>query len=83
MAGYTVINIKSGPDGCVDKEALKNALSERTAVVMLTVPNTVGLFEKDIRQIADMVHAAGSAFIHGRGQLQRADRRGETRVFRH
>ncbi len=60
MAGYTVINIKSGPDGCVDKDALKNALSERTAVVMLTVPNTVGLFEKDIRQIADMVHAAGA-----------------------
>ncbi len=62
MAGYTVVNIKSGPDGCVDKEALKNALSERTAVVMLTVPNTVGLFEKDIREIADMVHAAGALF---------------------
>lgn len=60
MAGYGVVNIKSGPDGCVDKEALKNALSERTAVVMLTVPNTVGLFEKDIREIADMVHAAGA-----------------------
>ena len=62
MAGYTVVNIKSGPDGCVDKEALKNALSEKTAVVMLTVPNTVGLFEKDIREIADMVHAAGALF---------------------
>lgn len=62
MAGYTVVNIKSAPDGCVDKEALKNALSERTAVVMLTVPNTVGLFEKDIREIADMVHKAGALF---------------------
>ena len=62
MAGYTVVNIKSGPDGCVDKEALKNALSEKTAVVMLTVPNTVGLFEKDIREIAEMVHAAGALF---------------------
>lgn len=60
MAGYTVVNIQSGPDGCVDKTALKNALSERTAVVMLTVPNTAGLFEKDIREIADMVHAAGA-----------------------
>lgn len=60
MAGYTVVNIRSGQDGCVDKTALKNALSERTAVVMLTVPNTVGLFEKDIREIADMVHAAGA-----------------------
>ncbi len=60
MAGYKVINIKSGADGCVDKEALKNVLSEKTAVVMLTVPNTVGLFEKDICQIAEMVHAAGA-----------------------
>ncbi len=60
MAGYSVINIKSGPDGCVDKEALKTALSDKTAVVMLTVPNTVGLFEKDICEIADMVHAAGA-----------------------
>ncbi len=60
MAGYKVVNIKSAADGCVDKEALKNALSEKTAVVMLTVPNTVGLFEKDIREIADMVHAAGA-----------------------
>lgn len=59
MGGFTVVNIKSGPDGCVDKTALQNVLSERTAVVMLTVPNTVGLFEKDIVQIADMVHKAG------------------------
>lgn len=60
MAGYAVVNIQSGPDGRVNKEALQNALSERTAVVMLTVPNTVGLFEKDIREIADMVHRAGA-----------------------
>ncbi len=60
MAGYSVINIKSAADGCVDKEALQAALSEKTAAVMLTVPNTVGLFEKDIREIADMVHKAGA-----------------------
>ena len=60
MAGYKVINIHSGPDGRVDLNALQNALSERTAVVMLTIPNTVGLFEKDIRQIADRVHKAGA-----------------------
>ena len=62
MAGYTVVNIKSAADGCVDKEALRAALSEKTAAVMLTVPNTVGLFEKDIREIADMVHKAGALF---------------------
>lgn len=60
MAGYTVVNIKSAADGCVDKEALQAALSDKTAAVMLTVPNTVGLFEKDIREIADMVHKAGA-----------------------
>lgn len=60
MAGYEVVNIKSAANGCVDKEALKAALSEKTAVVMLTVPNTVGLFETDIREIADMVHSAGA-----------------------
>lgn len=60
MAGYHVVNIKSAPNGCVDKEALKAALSEKTAVVMLTVPNTVGLFEPDIKEIADMVHAVGA-----------------------
>lgn len=60
MAGYQVVNINSGPDGCVDKEALQKALSDKTAVVMLTIPNTVGLFEKDICEIADMVHKAGA-----------------------
>ena len=62
MAGYTVVNIKSAPNGRVDKEALRQALSAKTAVVMLTVPNTVGLFETDIREIADMVHKAGALF---------------------
>lgn len=60
MAGYQVINIKSAPNGCVDKEALKAALSEKTAVVMLTVPNTVGLFETEIKEIANLVHGVGA-----------------------
>lgn len=60
MAGYAVVNIKSAPDGRVDKQALQAALSDKTAAVMLTVPNTVGLFEKDICEIADMVHKAGA-----------------------
>ena len=42
------------------KAALKAALSEKTAVVMLTVPNTVGLFETDIKEIADLVHSVGA-----------------------
>ena len=60
MGGLSVINIKSGPDGCVDLDELKKHLSPKTALVMLTVPNTAGLFEKDIKKIAEVVHAAGA-----------------------
>ncbi len=60
MCGMSVVNIKSAPDGRVDVEELKKALSPKTALVMLTVPNTVGLFETQIKQIADIVHANGS-----------------------
>ncbi|MGB2579977.1 glycine dehydrogenase subunit 2 [Elusimicrobium simillimum] len=60
MGGLTVVNIKSGADGCVDLEALKAVLGPKTALVMLTVPNTAGLFEKDIKQISQMVHDAGA-----------------------
>ncbi len=60
MAGCQVVNIKSGPDGKVDLKELKAALNPKTALVMLTLPNTVGLFEKDIKEIASMVHSNGS-----------------------
>ena len=60
MAGCEVVNIKSAANGKVDLNELQKALSEKTALVMLTIPNTVGLFEEDILQIADMVHKAGA-----------------------
>ncbi|MDR0646271.1 MAG: aminomethyl-transferring glycine dehydrogenase subunit GcvPB [Elusimicrobiota bacterium] len=60
MSGFSVISIKSAQDGRVDIEELKKTLSRKTALVMLTIPNTVGLFEKDIRQIAELVHNAGA-----------------------
>ncbi|MDR0292160.1 MAG: aminomethyl-transferring glycine dehydrogenase subunit GcvPB [Elusimicrobium sp.] len=60
MGGLNVINIKSGADGCVDLEELKKSLGPKTALVMLTVPNTAGLFEKNIKKIAEAVHAAGA-----------------------
>lgn len=59
MCGFKVIELKSGPDGLVDVAVLKAALSERTAAIMLTNPNTVGLFEKDILTITTLVHEAG------------------------
>ena len=59
MAGFTVVNVPSGDDGCVDLEALRAAVGEDTAGLMLTNPNTVGLFDKNIKEITDIVHEVG------------------------
>ena len=59
MCGYDVVNIASGEDGCVDLDALRAALGEDTAGLMLTNPNTVGIFDKNILEITRLVHKAG------------------------
>ncbi len=56
MAGFKIKQVKSGPDGCVDIEHLKECVNENTAGIMLTNPNTVGIFEKDIKEIARILH---------------------------
>ena len=59
MAGYTVVSIPSGDDGCVDIEKLKEAAGDDIAGLMLTNPNTVGLSDKNIREITQIVHDCG------------------------
>lgn len=59
MVGYQVINIPSREDGCVDLDRLKEAVGEDTAGLMLTNPNTVGLFDKNILEITKIIHDAG------------------------
>lgn len=59
MADFTVVNIPSGPDGCVDVAALAAAVGPDTAGLMLTNPNTVGIFDKNILEITKIVHEAG------------------------
>ncbi len=59
MAGFSVINISSNKDGFVDLEELRKAVGEDTAGFMLTNPNTVGLFDKNILEITRIVHEAG------------------------
>ena len=59
MCGYEVVSIPSQADGCVDLEKLKAAVGEDTAGLMLTNPNTVGLFDKNILEITRIVHEAG------------------------
>ncbi|MEM2896005.1 MAG: aminomethyl-transferring glycine dehydrogenase subunit GcvPB [Candidatus Bathyarchaeia archaeon] len=56
MAGFKVVVVPSNEDGCVDVEALKAAVSKRTAGLMITNPNTLGLFEKNILEISKIVH---------------------------
>ncbi len=59
MCGFEVVNIPSAPDGCVDLEALKAVLGDDTAGLMLTNPNTVGIFDENILEITRLVHEAG------------------------
>ena len=59
MAGFEVVSIASDANGFVDLEALKAAVGEDTAGLMLTNPNTVGLFDQQILEITHIVHEAG------------------------
>lgn len=69
MAGFNVVVLPSGSDGCLDLDALKSAVSERTAGLMLTNPNTLGLFEKDIEKIAKIVHDVGGLLYYDGANL--------------
>lgn len=59
MAGFHVVSIPSLPNGCVDIDALRKTADEHTAGLMLTNPNTVGLFDPNIAEITEIVHKAG------------------------
>ncbi|MEG1720077.1 MAG: aminomethyl-transferring glycine dehydrogenase subunit GcvPB [Pseudoflavonifractor sp.] len=59
MCGFTVVNVPSAPDGCVDLDALRAAVGPDTAGLMLTNPNTVGLFDKNILEITKIIHDVG------------------------
>ncbi len=63
LVGYEAVVIKSSKEGLVDVEELKKVLNTETAAVMLTNPNTLGLFEKDIAEISRLAHDAG-AFLY-------------------
>ncbi len=59
MVGYEVREVKSNEAGMVDLEALEKALGDDVAGLMLTNPNTLGIYEKNIEKITSMVHEAG------------------------
>ena len=69
MAGFRVLEVPSGSDGCVDLAALEEALSEQTAAFMLTNPNTLGIFEQDVEKVAEMVHDQGAKLYYDGANL--------------
>jgi glycine dehydrogenase subunit 2 len=60
MAGYSVENLKSNAAGMVDMASLEAQVNEDVAALMLTNPNTLGVFEQEIHKIADVLHAKGA-----------------------
>ncbi len=60
IAGYDVEPIRSQPDGCLDLDALKAAVSADVAALMVTNPNTLGIFEQQIAEAAEILHAHGA-----------------------
>jgi len=69
MGGFNVVVVPSDDDGCVSLGALKAAVSARTAGLMLTNPNTLGIFEKNIDEIARIVHEAGGLLYYDGANL--------------
>jgi len=66
IAGYRVVSIPSDADGVMDLAALKQAIGDDVAGVMLTCPNTLGLFNPHIREICDLIHSVdGLAYYDG------------------
>lgn len=64
MADFDVIQINSNKDGSVNMEELKSILNDEVAALMLTNPSTLGLFEENIKEIADLVHEAGGLLYY-------------------
>ena len=69
IAGYDVVSIPSTEEGLVDIEILREKVGEDTAAFMLTNPNTLGLFEKDIIEIAEIIHDAGGLLYYDGANL--------------
>jgi glycine dehydrogenase subunit 2 len=69
LFGYHAVEVKSDRHGCVDLEDLKQHLDEHVACLMLTNPNTLGLFEKNILEITKLVHQHGGLLYYDGANL--------------
>ncbi len=69
VAGFDIVEVKSNPDGGVDLDSLRALMSDDIAGLMLTNPNTLGLFDPNIIEIADIVHQAGGLLYYDGANL--------------
>lgn len=69
MAGFRVVRVPPGTDGTIDMSALKAVISERTAGMMITNPNTLGVFEDKVLEMAEILHANGSYLYYDGANL--------------
>lgn len=69
MAGFTVVEVKSTPEGYVDLQALQDICGSDTAGLMLTNPNTLGMFDVNVLEIARIVHEAGGLLYYDGANL--------------
>ena len=69
VAGFEVVEVKSKPNGSIDVEDLKPLLDDSIAGIMMTNPNTLGMFETEITEIAKLVHEAGGLLYYDGANL--------------
>lgn len=69
VCGFETVEIKSNPDGTINIDALREVLADDIAGLMLTNPNTAGVFEKDICEISRLVHEAGGLLYYDGANL--------------
>ena len=69
VCGLDVVEVKSTPEGIVDVEDLRGLLDDTVAAMMMTNPNTLGLFEQEIPQIAELVHSCGALMYYDGANL--------------
>src|SRR5437868_883352 len=69
LCGFQVVEVRSGADGRISVADLESKLNQRVAALMLTNPNTLGLFERDNLEVAEMVHATGAKLYYDGANL--------------
>lgn len=69
VCGFDVVEVKSTPEGIVDVDDLRSLLDDTVAAMMMTNPNTLGLFEREIPEIAKLVHSCGALMYYDGANL--------------